>query len=179
MANLRHQTSILRSIQSDTADLNKNKIIFNGRMTDGTNEYLPNANYTSSPIYFYWENTTGKTIYIEQYFLVYPTTEDPEWLDLYHSPRWDSKIGLLNEAETDIEEPYITLKYNLDFMNSDTANNVRRTWTSGDVYSFKHNFTRSPMKIEPGRKFAQYIAGNLTVNTTTPLYGRIEGYYYD
>lgn len=178
MANLRHQTSILRSIQADTSDLNRTKVIYHGRMTDGTNPYLPNANYDGSPVYFYWENDTDKTIYIEHYFLGYSGGDDePSYLNLYHSPTWESKVGLFNEAETDIEEPCVTYKYNFDLMSSSLTG--KKNWVGTTVFFYDHNFTSAPIKIEPGRKFAQYVAGNLTVDLANNLYGRVEGYYYE
>ena len=48
-------------------DVNKKKIIFNARLTDGTNEYLARDDYSSSPIDFYWENDKGVVVYIVRY----------------------------------------------------------------------------------------------------------------
>ena len=47
--NSSRDASLLKSIDSG---LNRKKIIFNGRLTDGTNEYLAKANYSSAPIDF-------------------------------------------------------------------------------------------------------------------------------
>ena len=115
------------NIQSDVSDLNRKKIIFNGRLTDGTNEYLTRGDYSSSPIYFYWQNDKTVPVYVSRYTLVYQVSTEPTWDLLYSTTAWDSKIGLLNDSETDIVEPYITVKDNFDFMNEENANHIKKS----------------------------------------------------
>ena len=50
------------NIESDVSDLNRKKIVFNARLTDGINEYIPRGDYTSSPF-----NFTGRTIKMKQH----------------------------------------------------------------------------------------------------------------
>ena len=113
------------TLKNINTTLNKKKIIFNGRLTDGTNEYLPRGDYSSSPIYFYWENDKDVPVYITRYTLHYQLSTEPNWNELYSAVPWDSKIGLLNESETDIVAPYITVKDNFDFMNEENANHIK------------------------------------------------------
>ena len=181
--NYSRNISLLKSIDmgvtaNNTAltELNKKKIIFNARMTDGTNEYLATADYTSSPTYFYWQNDKNVPVYITRYTLLYPVTTEPTWNQLYHTGAWDSKIGLLNEAETDIEEPYVTVKDNYNFMLEENANHMKRTQFSTNIYAFELRLDRAPVEIGVTRKFAQYIAGDIDFDEAPR--GLIEGYYY-
>ena len=50
--NLRQHTSLLRSIHNNVADLNGTKIYFKAKLTDGTNPYLPKANYLHNSTIF-------------------------------------------------------------------------------------------------------------------------------
>ena len=175
--NLSKDTSLLKSI--DTS-LKKTKIIFNARLTDGTNEYFEKADYTSSPFYFYWQNDKGTTVYITNYKICYTETSEPTALNLYHVGAWDSKIGLINSDETDIEAPYITVKDNLDYYAEYNPNETKKQWTANAGWCYPHNFSEAPMEIGVSRKFGQYIAGNFNISEiVAPPRGILQGYYYE
>lgn len=168
--------SLLKSIDND---LNKQKIIFKDRLTDGTNEYLAKANYSSSPIDFYWQNDKDVPVYIVKYKFMYQETNEPTLTELYHSTAFDSNIGALNVAGDDYEAPYITVKDNLDYYNPIQPNFNKQQWTSNPGWCFENDFSYAPIEIGVSRKFGHHIAAN--INTTeydTDPVGIIEGYYY-
>ena len=72
--NYSKNNSLLKSIDND---LNRKKIIFKARLTDGTNEYLAKSDYSTSPIDFYWQNDKGVPVYIIKYRFMYPESSEP------------------------------------------------------------------------------------------------------
>ena len=167
--------SLLKSIDND---LNRNKIIFKGRLTDGTNEYLAKANYSSSPIDFYWQNDKDVPVYVVKYKFMYQETNEPTLTQLYHSTAFDSNIGAMNIVGDDYEAPYITIKDNLDQYDPIQPNFGKQTWTSNPGWCFECDFSVAPIEIGVSRKFGHHIAGNInTTDYDTDPVGIIEGFY--
>lgn len=160
-------------------DVNKKKIIFNARLTDGTNEYLARDDYSSSPIDFYWENDKGVVVYIVRYRFIYTESSEPTPEELYHSTAFDSKIGAMNSAGDDYEAPYITVKDNKDYFSHIQPNTSKQTWTTPQGLIYTSDFSNAPIEIGVSRKFGHHISAN--INTTDydddPI-GIIEGFYY-
>ena len=175
--NLSKNTSLLKDIQTE---LTKTKIYFYDRLTDGTNEYLERANYSSSPIDFYWENDKNVAVYVVKYRFVYTQSSEPTQLQLYHSNAFDSNIGAMNSAGDDYEAPYITVKSNFDYYDAIQPNFSKQQWTSNAGWCFERDFSTAPIKIEANRKFGHRIQANLTTTDyiTDPV-GIVEGYYYE
>ena len=168
------------NIKTDVDTLAKTKVIFNARLTDGSNNYLAKADYSSSPIDFYWSNDRGSTVYIYKYIFTYPEGNEPTESQLYHSTAWASKIGALNSAETDYEAPYITINDNKDYFQNKSSGGVKQTWVSNQCFVFQKDFNDAPIEIGISRKFGHYINANINTNSyDEPPVGIIEGYYFD
>ena len=173
--------SALNSIKSDVDTLAKTKVIFNARLTDGTNNYLARTDYSGgSAIDFYWQNDKGVPVYIYKYCFTYPQgSGEPGQGNLYHSTAWDSKIGALNSDEDDYEAPYITVSDNKDYFQNKSSGGVKQTWVTTTNYIYQKDFIEAPIEIGISRKFAHYINGNIdTTNYGAGPVGIIEGYYY-
>ena len=172
----------LSGIKTDVDTLAKQKIIFNARLTDGTNEYLARADYDTSPINFYWQNDKGTSVYITNYRFCYTESSEPTSQQLYHSTGWDSKIGALNSAETDYEAPYVTVKDNMNYVYQRNPNASKQQWVSNTTWVYQQDFDTAPIEIGVSRKFGHYIAANIDTSFTslydTDPVGIIEGYYY-
>ena len=182
--NYSRNTSLLKSIDlgitaNNTAltDLNKKKIFFNAFLSDGTQDALDRIDYTSSPIVFSWQNDKGVPVYIHQYIFQYDDSNEPQTTDMYHSSAFTTKIGAVNSAGTDIEEPYLSMSSNRHFPNTTIP---KRTWFGNVGWYWRYDFTDAPIEIGVSRKFGQYIAGDFSgaVYDNDPI-GHIEGYYYD
>ena len=158
----------------------KTKIIFNAKLTDGSNNYLDRIDYTSAPINFYWQNDKNAKVYIYRYSFAYTEPAEPQGTQLYHSDAWETKIGALNSDESDFEAPYITKSNNIEYANGVNANHAKMSWTSDPGWVFRHDFNEAPIEIGITRKFAHYIEGDFSspeIYDTDPV-GIIEGYYY-
>ena len=175
--NCSRNNSLLKKID---ATLDKKKIIFNARLTDGTNEYLAKADYSSSPIDFYWENDKGVPVYVMKYKFIYNDTTEPTAQELYHSTAFDSHIGAMNSAGDDYEAPYITVKDNRDYFSEYQPNNGKCLWVSPQGLLYTSSFDYAPIEIGVSRKFGHHIEANINTGEydTDPV-GIIEGYYYD
>ena len=172
-------SKVNESLKNINTTLNKKKIIFKARLTDGTNEYLEKANYSSSPIDFYWENDKGVPVYIIKYRFMYQETNEPTLTQLYHGTAFDSNIGAMNVAGDDYEEPYITVKDNLDYYDTIQPNFGKQTWTSNPGWCFEQDFSHAPIEIGVSRRFGHHIAGNInTTDYDTDPIGIVDGYYY-
>ena len=166
-------------IKTDVDTLAKTKIIFNARLTDGTNDYLNIANYSGgNAINFYWSNNLGSTAYIYKYVFVYPETGEPTQSQLYHFTAWDSNIGALNQSETAYEAPYIVVSDNKDYMSNISAGAPKNTWATNNCFVFQKDFHECPIEIGISRKFGHYINANITSLSSDDPIGIIEGYYY-
>lgn len=167
------------AIKSDVDSLTKTKVIFNARLSDGSNNYLAKADYSSSPIDFYWQNDKNTPAYIYKYVFTYPEANEPTESQLYHSTAWASKIGALNSAETDYEAPYITVNDNKDYMSNISAGAPKNSWATNTCFVFQKDFHNAPIEIGISRKFAHYINANINTNSyDEPPVGIIEGYYF-
>ena len=166
----------LNNIESDVDDLNKTKIYFNAILTDGSNDYLDRIDYTSSPIIFEWQNDKGSPVYIFDYVFAYGESTEPLRSETYHSPVFTSKIGAVNSAGTDFEDPYMTYASNFYF---DYGTNPKKTSTSDTSWCWRYKLEHAPIEIGISRKFGHYIAGNFTSThyDTDPI-GVVQGYYY-
>ena len=172
-------SKVNESLKNINTTLNKKKIIFNARLTDGTNEYLEKANYSSSPIDFYWQNDKEVPVYIVKYRFIYPEVSEPSSDELYHSVRFDSKIGAMNSVGDDYEAPYITVKDNKDYYGAIQPNLNKQQWTTNAGWCFENDFSYAPIEIGISRKFGHHIAGNIDGDEfdDDPI-GIIDGYYY-
>ena len=172
----------ITAIKKDVDTLAQTKVIFNARLTDGTNNYLPRSNYSGgNAIDFYWQNDKGTPVYIYKYCFTYPegSSGEPGHSELYHSTAWDSKIGALNSDEDDYEAPYITVSDNKDYFQNKSSGGVKQTWINNTNYIFQKDFNEAPIEIGISRKFAHNINGNIdTTNYGNDPVGIIEGYYY-
>ena len=166
------------AIKTDVDTLAKKKIIFNARLTDGTNNYLAKADYSSgNAIDFYWSNNLGSTAYIYKYVFTYPEAQEPTETELYHSTAWDSKIGALNSSETDYEAPYIIVSDNKDYFQNKSSGGVKQTWVSNQCFVFQKEFHEAPIEIGISRKFSHHINANInTADYDDNPVGIIEGY---
>ena len=169
----------LTNIESDVSDLNRKKIIFKARLTDGTNEYLSRADYSSSPIDFYWQNDKGVPVYVLKYQFTYNDGTEPTAQELYHSTAFDSNIGAMNEAGDDYEAPYITIKDNCDYFFNSQPNSNKQTWVNPQALVYQNDFDYAPIEIGVSRKFGHHISANINTGEydSDPI-GIIEGYYY-
>ena len=167
------------SLSNIDTELSKTKIIFNARLTDGTNEYLQKADYFSSPIDFYWQNDKGVPVYVTKYRYIYAQSAEPTIGELYHSTTFDSNIGAMNSDGDDYEAPYITVKSNLDYYGAIQPNLNKQTWTSNAGWCFEKDFSYAPIEIGVSRKFGHHIAHNINIAEydSDPI-GIVEGYYY-
>ena len=168
-------------IKSDVDTLTKTKIYFNGKLTDGVGDNLTRANYTSSPIDFYWSNDKPNTAYICKYRFIYPDGTEPTSSQLYHSTAWECKIGAMNSAGTDYEAPYITINDNRDNLYQEHTNSGKQQWVSDQCFVYENDFRDAPIEIGVSRKFGHYIASDFS---NTSLYERapigiVDGYYYE
>ena len=172
----------ISQIKTDVDTLAKTKVIFNARLTDGTNNYLPRSNYSGgNAIDFYWRNDKNTPVYIYKYCFTYPegSNGEPTEDELYHSTAWDSKIGALNTDETDYEAPYITVSDNKDYFQNKSSGGVKQSWATNTTYIFQKDLNEAPIEIGISRKFGHYINGNIdTTNYGGNPVGLIEGYYY-
>ena len=160
--------------------LAKKKILFNALLTDGTNDFLLKADYSSSPINFYWENDKGAPVYIYKYRFIYPEGTEPTCTQLYHSTAWDSKIGAMNSAGDDYITPYITVNSNKNYMNGYNAGGRKENWVSDQCFVYRHDFNEAPIEIGISRKFGHYINADLdTTDYDDNPVGIIDGYYYE
>ena len=183
--NFARDISLLRSIDIELKNVNtsvsEKKILFNARLTDGTNEYLQRGDYSGegNAIDFYWQNDKGTPVYITQYKFCYGETLEPTMQQLYHSTAWDSKIGAMNSAGTDYEAPYITMKDNQDYFYIYNTNDTKKQWVAPIGWVFPNFLENAPIEIGVSRKFGHHINGdiNSSIYDTDPV-GIIEGYYY-
>lgn len=158
----------------------KTKIIFNSKLTDGTNDYLDKMDYSNSPIHFRWQNDKNATAYIYKYTFGYTEPSEPSASQLYHSTAWETKIGAMNIGVSDYEAPYITKETNVDYYNDNNPNHSKMQWTSDPGWVFRHDFLEAPISIGISRTFGHYIATDFSspeIYDTNPV-GIIEGYYY-
>ena len=172
---------LVDDIATDIADQVKTKIVFNAKLTDGTNNYLDRIDYTSAPINFSWQNDKGSKVYIYKYSFAYTEPAEPTSGQLYHSDAWETKIGALNTAETDYEAPYITKSNNRDYYQDHNPNHAKMSWTSDTGFVFVNDFTNAPIEIGVSRKFGHYIAGDFSsteIYDTNPV-GTVTGFYFD
>ena len=174
---IQNNKSLLTDIDTE---LSKKKIIFRARLTDGTNEYLAKADYSSSPIDFYWQNDKGVPVYIVNYKFIYNDSSEPTAQELYHSTAFDSHIGAMNSDGDDYEAPYITVKSNCDYFSEQQPNNGKCLWVSPQGLLYTSNFDYAPIEIGVSRKFGHHIAADInTTDYDTDPVGIIEGYYYE
>ena len=170
------------AIKTDVDTLAKTKVIFNARLTDGSNNYLARSDYSGgNAIDFTWQNDKNTPVYIYKYCFTYPegSTGEPTEDELYHSTAWDSKIGALNSGETDYEAPYITVSDNKDYFQNKSSGGVKQSWATNTTYIFQKDLNEAPIEIGISRKFGHYINGNIdTTNYGGNPVGIIEGYYY-
>lgn len=169
----------VESIKTDVETLAKKKIIFTARLTDGSNDYLLRADYSSSPINFYWQNDKNTPVYICEYRFIYPEGTEPTQNQLYHSTAWDCNIGAIASVGDSFEVPYITIHDNRDNLHDVNPNAPKQQWTSNITWVFDYHFTEAPIEIGISRKFGHYIAADIN----TGLYdddpiGIVSGYYY-
>lgn len=158
----------------------ENRIFFNARLTDGTNQYLAKADYSGgSAIDFYWQNDKGKPVYITKYRFIYPEANEPTSSQLYHSTAWSCKIGAMNNEETDYETPFITIENNQDYLYHNNPNATKQQWVSDINWVWQSTFDDAPVEIGVSRKFGHQI--NADINTASyddnPI-GIVQGYYY-
>ena len=167
--------SLLKNIDST---LDKKKVYFNAFLSDGTQNALSRLDYTSSPKIFSWQNDKDKPVYIHQYLFCYEDNNntEPTVTETYHSTAFTSKIGAVNSAGTDFEDPYITMVNNLCYTST---NNSKKTYFSDVGWYWRYEFDEAPVEIGISRKFGHYIAGDFTNGDydSDPI-GIIEGYYY-
>ena len=170
----------VNEIKTDVDTLAKTKIVFNARLTDGTNEYLDRLDYSGvgNAIDFYWQNDKGTPVYITQYKFCYQEATEPTMQQLYHSTAWDSKIGAMNSAGTDYEAPYITVKDNIDYFYIDNTNDTKKQWVSNIGWVFPTFLENTPIEIGISRKFGHHINANMSITYDSDPVGIIEGYYY-
>ena len=172
----------ISEIKTDVDTLAKTKVIFNARLTDGTNNYLARSDYSGgNAIDFYWRNDKGTPVYIYKYVFTYEESTEPTGDQLYHSTAWDSKIGALNSGETDYEAPYITVSDNKDYVANISAGAPKNSWITNTTFVFQKDFHLAPIEIGISRKFGHYINGDfddVNLYDSNPV-GLIEGYYYE
>ena len=172
----------LSTIKSDLVDigvtLGTKKVIFNGKLSESGNEYLTRTDYTSSPVYFAWQNPYDKPVYIYDYQFTYREVDEPSPVEMYHSTSWETKIGAMNQAETDIESPFVSYETNMEQFNNNGVNSTKLTCFTPIGWAFSYNFKEAPIEIGVSRKFGHYIAGDINTNTyETHPRGVIHGYY--
>ena len=170
----------LKDIKTEMNNLVKNKIIFNARLTDGTNNFLDKADYSGgNAIDFYWQNDKGTPAYITKYRFIYPEANEPTESQLYHSSSWSCNIGAMNSAEDGYEAPFVTINDNKDYICAGNPNASKIQWVSNISFVFENDFRHAPIEIGISRKFGHYI--NANINTTDydadPI-GIIDGFYY-
>ena len=169
-------------IKTDVDTLAKTKVIFNARLTDGSNDYLARSDYSGgNALDFYWQNDKNTPVYIYKYCFAYRegSSGEPTDNELYHSTAWDSKIGALNSGETDYETPYITVSDNKDYFQNKSSGGVKQTWINNTNYIFQKDFNEAPIEIGISRKFGHHINGNIdTTNYGANPTGIIEGFYF-
>ena len=141
------------NIKSEVETMNKTKIKFNARLTDGTNEYLTRDDYFTTPINFYWQNDKGSPAYITRYKFCYTEANEPTAQQLYHSTAWDSKIGAMNSAGDDYEAPYITVKDNQDYFLLGNTNDTKKQWVSNISWFYPYDFEDAQIEIGISQKF--------------------------
>ena len=174
---IQNNKSLLTNIDTE---LSKKKIIFNARLTDGTNEYLAKADYSSSPIDFYWQNDKDVPVYIIKYRFAYTEGTEPSAQELYHSTAFTSNIGAMNSDGDDYESPYITIKDNIDHFTNFQPNANKQQWTTNVGMCYEYDFSYAPIEIGVSRKFGHHIAANInTTDYDTDPIGIIDGYYYE
>ena len=174
-------SSDVSAIKTDVDTLAKKKIIFNAKLSDGSNNHLTRSDYSGgNAINFSWQNDKGTQVYIYKYRFTYPEVSgEPGQGNLYHSTAWESKIGALNSGETDYEAPYITVNNNKDYFYAGHNNRTKQQWITTTNYVFQNDFNEAPIEIGISRKFGHYINGNIdTGNYGAPPLGIIDGYYY-
>ena len=177
--NYSRNISLLKSMDIGITELNKKKIFFNARLTDGTNEYLDRDDYSNSPIDFYWQNDKGVPVYVANYRFMYVEGSEPTAGELYHSTSFTSKIGAINSTGDDYEAPYITIKDNKDYYRTGQPNDAKQLWTSNAGMVFESDFSLAPIEIGVSRKFGHHIQANIdTSDYDSDPVGIIEGYYY-
>ena len=174
---------MLKHIDSDVdtirEELFKSKIFFNAKLSVGVNDYLPKADYASSPIIFSWQNDKGTPVHICDYRFIYPESNEPTQNQLYHSTAWECKIGAVNSAGTDFEAPYITIDDNRNNLHDNNPNAPKQQWVSNTTWVFDYHFDAAPIEIGISRKFGHYIAADIDTSSydDDPI-GIIDGYYY-
>ena len=169
----------LNNIETDIDLLAKTKVMFNARLTDGTNQYLDRLDYSGgSAIDFYWQNDKGTPAYITKYQFVYQENSSPTHDQLYHSTAWTSKIGAMNSGETDYEAPFVTVDDNKFYVNSKSSGGVKQNWFGDSCFCFEVDFDEAPIEIGISRKFGHYIQADLTTTSydSDPV-GMIQGFY--
>ena len=184
--NVETNTSNINEINTKLVDIgitlskNENIKIFSAYLTDGTNEYLANADYTSNPINFTWTNTFDKPVYITRYDFCYPETTAPSSDGMFHSTKFTTKIGAMNDDGNDYENNYITIKQNLEWPQT---NGIKRTFFSNTSWTWicRFNEISAPVCIGISKKFGHYINGDFQLgsNYDDAPTGIINGYYYD
>ena len=174
---LRYINTSVTNIESDVNDLNKNKIYFNALMSDGTQDALERLDYTSSPIIFEWQNDKDVPVYIIRYIFQYDESNEPQTTDMYHSSSFTNKLGVVNSEGADIEEPYMLMESNRQYLNN---TNPKRTWFGNVGWFWRYDFIETPIEIGVSGKFGHYISGDFTgaVYDNDPI-GHLEGYYYN
>ena len=171
--NLSQNLTLLKNID---ASLNKKKIYFNALLSDGSQNALDRLDYSSSPKIFNWQNDKGVPVYIYQYIFQYDDSTEPNTSDMYHSGSFTNKIGKVNSAGTDIEEPCLSMTSNRHFTHT---TNAKRTWFSNTGWYWRYDFSDAPMEIGVSGKFGQYIDGDLSNgNYDNDPIGHLQGYYY-
>ena len=171
--------SDVSAIKTDVDTLAKKKIVFNARLSDGSNNYLPRSNYSGSPIDFSWSNGKGSPVYIYQYRFIYPSANEPDSDELYHSTAVASNVGAMNSAGDDYEAPYITVNDNKDYMRGYNGGGRKETWVTDNCFIYRHEFQEAPIEIGISRKFGHHITSNMSTGDYggDPI-GIIDGYYY-
>lgn len=160
--------------------LGAKKVVFNGYLTDGTNNNLARQDYTSSPLIFYWQNPYNKPVYITRYNFSYQEANEPTTSELYHSTAWTTKIGLVNDSNDGFDSNYISYSNNMEWPHRESA---KRTWCSNvNFWDWRYLLYDNNLEIEIGisKRFGHYIAGNINTSDydTNPV-GVVYGYYYD
>ena len=175
--NIRQNTSLLRSINNNVS---QNKVFFTAKLTNGTYEYLPQLDYSSTPIVFYWDNNKDNPVYITKYRFMYQHDSEPTYTEMYHGTAFTTKIGLIeNTLNNTFEAPYIELSSNLEFTTRDhNSNEPKKSWLTDTCWCFTYDFKDAPMKIDNDRRFGHYIANDFTGESygSNPI-GIVEGYY--
>ena len=170
---------LLSSIDISLSDANKTKIYFNATLTDGNQQALDRIDYTSSPIIFEWQNDKGVPVYINHYLFSYEDNNntEPTSTETYHSTAFTTKVGAVNSAGTDFEEPYATMENNMWYSYTTSP---KRSFFSDVNWAWRYDFNIAPIEIGVSRKFGHYIAGDFSIGDydSNPI-GIVEGYYYN